>query len=676
MPEYLAPGVYIEEFEIGAKPIEGVSTSTAGFVGVAEKGPLNTPTLVTSFAEYQSIFGNYLPEESKNARWLPYAIEGFFSNGGKRAYIVRVAKDAIKASGFIPDISGITTTLSKETASGSIIMQVANVEELQADDTLYLSDGAFSEYMQPKFVGDAKALSLDSGLAEDYTNASITRLSTGDTTYTVKKAVNAKDTSIELENMQPSLSISDVILIDKDEKVEIGIIDSISSTTITLESPLKYSHAAGSIITKLTFDANSPKAPVLKDSQINESILLIQKGDTEFEKGAAIKIEGEYFIIKGVETGNLLVKEKLRYKHDPGLFIKKLTAAINIEAANEGEWGNDIKLIIKENSLCITSLADDSEANISTFKLRTVNGMEKGTKLKIKNADKVIDATVKEVFKGERKVVLESAIPDALSADTPVSTVEFDLIVRSGDFEEAFKSLSMNKDHSRYIEKIITDKKSRLIRIKAVNNEGASLQPMPTTAGEPGWLLGTSGKGSNGIPGNGEFINVYVGKDDDKNPKNRTGLYALKNKEDISIVAIPGISIQEVQDKIIEHCESLNRFAVLDCAEGAELDGVEEQRNFFDSKYAALYYPWIRAFDPMSKTRVNVPSSGHICGIYARSDTERGVHKAPANEKINGALGLEEINGNPRVLTKGMQEILNPKGINCIRIFPGRGIRV
>src|SRR5258707_13935673 len=81
MPEYLTPGVYIEEIEIGAKPIEGVSTSTAGFLGEAERGP-TYPQLVTSFLEYKRTFGGFFDP----AKFLPNAIDGFFANGGKQGY--------------------------------------------------------------------------------------------------------------------------------------------------------------------------------------------------------------------------------------------------------------------------------------------------------------------------------------------------------------------------------------------------------------------------------------------------------------------------------------------------------------------------------------------------------------------------------------------------------------
>src|SRR5262247_326317 len=91
MPEYLAPGVYVEEIDTGSKPIEGVSTSTAGMIGVAERGPVNVPILITSFGEYRRWFGDAVPAmDFGDHSYLPHAVEGFFINGGKRLYLTRV----------------------------------------------------------------------------------------------------------------------------------------------------------------------------------------------------------------------------------------------------------------------------------------------------------------------------------------------------------------------------------------------------------------------------------------------------------------------------------------------------------------------------------------------------------------------------------------------------------
>src|SRR5215467_12387340 len=89
MPEYLSPGVYVEETDTGNKPIEGVSTSTVGFLGVAERGPV-TATFITSYADFRRSFGSYFTDSKGNQAYLAYAVEGFFLNGGLRCWIARV----------------------------------------------------------------------------------------------------------------------------------------------------------------------------------------------------------------------------------------------------------------------------------------------------------------------------------------------------------------------------------------------------------------------------------------------------------------------------------------------------------------------------------------------------------------------------------------------------------
>src|SRR5512134_704993 len=91
MPEYLAPGVYVEEVDTGSKPIEGVSTSTAGMVGVTERGPVDVPVLITGAGEFARWYGGRLREDDYgDHRFLPHAVDGFFTNGGKRVYVTRV----------------------------------------------------------------------------------------------------------------------------------------------------------------------------------------------------------------------------------------------------------------------------------------------------------------------------------------------------------------------------------------------------------------------------------------------------------------------------------------------------------------------------------------------------------------------------------------------------------
>lgn len=116
MAEYLSPGVYVEEFDSGAKPMEGVSTSTAGFIGLAERGPVSgLPQLVTNFSDFHRIYGGYLSEnEFGQYRFLSYAVEQFFLNGGSRCFVARIAPEDSKCSkGAVPETSPVLEIMAK-----------------------------------------------------------------------------------------------------------------------------------------------------------------------------------------------------------------------------------------------------------------------------------------------------------------------------------------------------------------------------------------------------------------------------------------------------------------------------------------------------------------------------------------------------------------------------------
>ncbi len=161
---------------------------------------------------------------------------------------------------------------------------------------------------------------------------------------------------------------------------------------------------------------------------------------------------------------------------------------------------------------------------------------------------------------------------------------------------------------------------------------------------------------------------LYIGTDN--GPGTRTGLKAFEDVDDVNIVVAPGQTDPAIQDAVLSHCENMRyRFAIMDSPETIEKGGVDKLGKPRDSKYGAYYFPWIEVYDPV-KGNIYQPPSGYMAGVYARTDGERGVHKAPANELVRGALGLKYG------ITRGEQDILNPKGINCIREFPNRGIRV
>ncbi|MCA9936573.1 MAG: phage tail sheath subtilisin-like domain-containing protein [Ardenticatenaceae bacterium] len=184
--------------------------------------------------------------------------------------------------------------------------------------------------------------------------------------------------------------------------------------------------------------------------------------------------------------------------------------------------------------------------------------------------------------------------------------------------------------------------------------------------------------GGTPLPSAADFIGDVV---------QRTGLSGLEALDDVRLVLAPDLmmgydgssdfkdKIKAVQTAMIADCERLRyRFAILDTPPGLNAQQAKEWRMWvnFDSSYAAMYYPWISVADlsDSPQTTKMMPPSGHMVGVYNRVDGEVGFHKAPANEVVAGALDLE-LN-----LTKGEQSVLNPIGVNCIRSFPGRGIRV
>jgi phage tail sheath protein FI len=146
---------------------------------------------------------------------------------------------------------------------------------------------------------------------------------------------------------------------------------------------------------------------------------------------------------------------------------------------------------------------------------------------------------------------------------------------------------------------------------------------------------------------------------------------ALDPYREVSLVYSPAAS-PDVAKAIIAHCESTRfRFAVIDSEKTVgNLADLEPRSLITDTQYGAYYFPWISVADPQTGARKVVPPGGHVLGVYARTDAERGVFKAPANEILRGAIELAAD------ITDAQQDQLNPRGVNVTRSFAGRGIRV
>jgi phage tail sheath protein FI len=256
----------------------------------------------------------------------------------------------------------------------------------------------------------------------------------------------------------------------------------------------------------------------------------------------------------------------------------------------------------------------------------------------------------------------------------PTSTTPFLLRVSRGETVlESYESATMDRESPRYVETLVNGVSQYI------------------------WLTPGAGRAPNlPAPVGGSFelqkpaaqplsvaSNDFVG-----DVRQRTGFDGLAAIDEITIVCAPDLMsaykqeliddavLVGLQKAMLTHCELMgDRVAILDSPPGKDPQEILEWRDasMIDSMFGALYYPWIKILDPLDKTGkriLSVPPCGHMAGIWARTDSERGVHKAPANEVVRGALDIVSQ------VTDGEQGLMNPKGINCIRSFGTRGIRV
>ncbi|MBT0772881.1 phage tail sheath family protein [Kineosporia sp. J2-2] len=252
----------------------------------------------------------------------------------------------------------------------------------------------------------------------------------------------------------------------------------------------------------------------------------------------------------------------------------------------------------------------------------------------------------------------------------------FTLVVKEGDRVAESFDVSARKGARNYVVNLVRQR-SKLIQVEENAPAGQLARPGNQSVQVPVPSRPAEVARGNGTVDAAEFLG---------DASDRTGFGGLEALDAVSVVAVPDLmavyergeidldGVKAVQLGMIAHCESMgDRMAILDPPPGLNAREIREWRQEtagYDSSQAALYYPWISVFDPATGQKQNVPPSGHMAGVWARNDTERGVHKAPANEVVRGAVDLE------LQITRGEQDLLNPQGINCIRAFPGRGIRI
>lgn len=558
MPEYLAPGVYVEEVSFRSKSIEGVSTTTTGFIGPARYGPVNLePDLVTSLGEFERIYGDgqqlvFKDQAKPLHNYLWHAARGFFEEGGKRLYVVRTFR--------------------------------------AHDDPADPSKG----YAGVRMPGTAKAVDLP-GDPDPVAQA-----------YPDDISIRARfPGALGKLRLRLSLSLGQNLLGSEE------IIDPASG----LKKIVSTARALQDCDVVWISDIGSPIASLLNGSPPGQA--------------------GRFYVARREFDTNAQADVWFFYDAD-GMKAFDLNA-LQVEMSSP-VTRDEIRVV----TLTVTVYPTDPFGQTQVW-----------TALPLDPNHKQVGTSAKDSL---AQVFAEFPTNRALAYRLPI-------VVTLGE------KLSNG--------------------VKVLNQLFAYSAQMPGSAGLEAALMNTSSTENQrafevvftgGDDGDRPTATEYEG-DDNENLPYKTGLKAFEDIEDISIVAAPGATYgfengynadaRTINSLLISHAQRMRyRIAVLDSGDAQTLAQVRAMRAKVDSKYAALYYPWVRVLDPITRSEIYLPPSGFITGIYARNDVNRAVYKAPANEVINLALGFEQL------LNKSQQDVLNPEGINCLRFFEGRGFLV
>jgi uncharacterized protein len=637
MPEYLSPGVSIEEIDAGPRPIAGVSTSTAGAVGVTAKGPTSgKPRLVTSFPDFVRQFGGFLRPPAANVRnqwdpnpteggrwwWFPLAVKGFFENGGSRLYVKRVfASSAAPARNVLG--RGLVAGVTRDAAANTTTLRLSHLFGIEASKVVRLFNGEDAQ----QIGGDFTVGAYDPRLGE----------------ITVSPALPAQILAargdlvqIEPRSATPVPAAEETLRFEAVSRGEWGNAVRVSAepmaeNTLAL---LNDAVAGGAATTaNVTNVANAPGPPPTTTVTVGDV--------TGLSNGDVVDISGRRYAIANVDTA------ANTFTIDPPLGPGDAIAT----------------------GAVVRRLRPAAAAGGATVRAFGADGLYQGALVELDNGSGKDVTTVQSVT-GETVTLAAALANDYLEGDLMrVVGARVGVTYEAGDGSvpttETFAPLRLLDDGGP----------SSIVRRV---NGGSALVRVSTRAGYDPSSLATfpAGPGAPLVPlinGDDDLDNLapedFVGVD--RGGGDADGIEALTYIDEISICAAPNMWAGTIRSALITHCELLkDRFAIVDVPDNLDNEGVRAVREPISSRYAALYYPWLAVRDPLARADVRVAPSGHVAGIYARTDAERGVHKAPANGVIRG---IERI---AQDITKREQDTLNPLGINVLRAFPNLGPRV
>jgi uncharacterized protein len=621
MPEYLSPGVYVEEIDAGPQPITAVATSTAGAVGVTRRGPA-APTLVTSYGDFVRQFGGPidLPPESTQSSWgtrgrywnAAESVKAFFDEGGSRMFFQRVQPSGSQAAsrGFN---GGLFALLTGDVSPTSRTLALSHVVTVAANSSLDLINAE-----------DGSVLGTVTVASVDYATRSVT--------LTADAGVSARSGRdvvriIDVDTGRNTLRVEAASVGSWGNKVAVRLLPNTGAR-------LSLGAAAGAPVeTATTADAAAGNTAVTV-ATVAGSL------DSTTAPGFGVRIGGRQRVaVTGVAAAG------------PDVALT-LAAPLGRDIPS----GTSVQML--RNSVV--------NANV------TVSGASRLYAGAVVQLEGLADAEVLRVVSlAGSDVTLSSAPAGTYREGDGLTVLEADLSVRyrpaGGDeVVERFAGMRLTRDgHPESLLRRV-NANSRLVRVTAgANYDETDLQSFPAVSTAPWAELQNGDDDLSGLS-----LADFIGTDN--GPGNRTGIQALEDIDEVAITIVPAMWHEDVRNALINHCTTMaDRFAIIDPPPGLTVQEVQAYRSPIDTRFAALYYPWVRARDPRpSGDEMLMAPSGFMAGIYARVDVSRGVFKAPANEVIRTIRGFEVA------ITKREQDILNPQNINVLRAFPGRGNRV
>jgi hypothetical protein len=347
-----------------------------------------------------------------------------------------------------------------------------------------------------------------------------------------------------------------------------------------------------------------------------------------------------------------------------------------VRASNEGVWGDRVRITVETPEPRVsTFLTLDLREGDTSAVIKSTHGLARGSVVRIRDGQGETYRTVTELSGKTITWAAEDPLERnfASGAPTYIEPVEFSLIARSAGVEERYTNLSMSPISDQYVERAINER-SKLISVQDLRESARVAERFPVALAERALEGGRDGLFTV-TPD--DFIGMNIG------PEERFGLAALEAVEEIDLLVAPDLmwalsnaagfrtekDVEVVQDAMISQCERVKtRFAILDFPDPADHRRAGQWRLFFDSPYAAFYFPWIKVDGPNGHRLI--PPSGHVAGIYAKCDRAMGTYRAPANEVIEGIFDVA------RDLLEEDIGQLNDEGINCLKSFSMRGIRV